>query len=157
MANVNRIGFTQLLGGENARNGPYQINIVFVHGLRGHPKHTWEGDRAGSGETTVATSSKRGFNSLFRAKSSTRITDAKNGKWNSVSPRLFWPEEFLTQDIPEARVWTYGYEADVIGGLFQANNQNSVSQHGRDLKVRVERDIDNKVALSSTTVAERSG
>jgi hypothetical protein len=42
-------------------------------------------------------------------------------------------------------VWTYGYNADVIGGLFQANNKNSISQHGRDLSVRLEREIDNEV------------
>lgn len=58
---------------------------------------------------------------------------------------LFWLEEFLTVDIPEARVWTYGYNADVIGGLFQANNKNSVSQHGRDLAVKLEREIENEV------------
>ena len=43
-------------------------------------------------------------------------------------------------------MWTYGYNADVIGGLFQANNKNSISQHGRDLSVRLEREIDNEVA-----------
>jgi hypothetical protein len=43
-------------------------------------------------------------------------------------------------------VWTYGYNADVIGGLFQSNNKNSVSQHGRDLAVRLEREIDNEVS-----------
>jgi predicted nucleic acid-binding Zn ribbon protein len=45
-------------------------------------------------------------------------------------------------------VWTYGYKADVIGGLFQANNKNSISQHGRDLSVRLEREIDNEVYAS---------
>jgi hypothetical protein len=57
----------------------------------------------------------------------------------------FWPEEYLAVDIPQARVWTYGYNADVIGGLFQANNKNNISQHGRDLSVRLEREIDNAV------------
>lgn len=45
-------------------------------------------------------------------------------------------------------MWTYGYNADVIGGLFQANNKNSISQHGRDLSVRLEREIDNGVYTS---------
>ena len=35
-------------------------------------------------------------------------------------------------------------DADVISGLFQANNKNSVSGHGRDLKVRLKREIDNE-------------
>jgi len=62
------------------------------------------------------------------------------------SGKLFWPDEYLTEDIPEARVWTYGYNADTIGGFFQANNKNSVSQHGQDLLVKVEREIENEVA-----------
>lgn len=40
-----------------------------------------------------------------------------------------------------------GYNADVVGGLFQGNNQNSVSGYGRNLAVRLERDIKNKVDL----------
>lgn len=63
----------------------------------------------------------------------------------SPSCTVYWPEEYLAPDIPRARVWTYGYDADVIGGLFQANNKNSISQHGRDLSVRLEREIDDRV------------
>ena len=50
----------------------------------------------------------------------------------------------MVPDIPQARVWTYGYNADVIGGFFQSNNQNSISQHGRNLAVRLEREIENE-------------
>ncbi|KAG7284212.1 hypothetical protein NEMBOFW57_010576 [Staphylotrichum longicolle] len=65
------------------------------------------------------------------------------------SSKLFWPNEYLTQDIPEARTWTYGYNADAVGGLFEANNKNSVSQHGRDFAVRVEREIRNEAIRRS--------
>lgn len=58
---------------------------------------------------------------------------------------VYWPEEYLASDLSQARVWTYGYNADVIGGLFQANNKNSISQHGRDLSVRLERDLEKEV------------
>lgn len=58
---------------------------------------------------------------------------------------VFWIEDFLPQDIPNARILTYGYNADVIGGLFQANNKNSISQHGQDLKAKLEREIENDV------------
>ena len=68
--------------------------------------------------------------------------------------QLFWPYEYLAKDIPQARVWTYGYNADVVGGLFQASNKNSVSQHGRDLAVRLERDVDNEVDLVRFEEAE---
>lgn len=44
-------------------------------------------------------------------------------------------------------MWTYGYNADVVSGVFQANNKNSVSQHGRDLAVRLEREVENEVTI----------
>ena len=62
-------------------------------------------------------------------------------KVNEVLPGVFWPRDYLAQDLPQARVWTYGYNADVVQGVFQANNKNSVSQHGRDLAVKFEREI----------------
>ena len=55
--------------------------------------------------------------------------------------------EFLVEDVPQARIWTYGYNADVLAGMFQMNNKNSVSQHGRDLAARLEREVDNDVGL----------
>jgi hypothetical protein len=115
-----------------------------VHGLRGHPRDTWEDSRGGGSDEGSATSKRKSFKSIFKPKSSASKTGGKKGESNSASQKLFWPQEYLTQDIPQARVWTYGYNADVIGGLFQANNKNSISQHGRDLAVRVDREIENE-------------
>ena len=72
----------------------------------------------------------------------------------SRTQQVFWPKEYLAEDISQARVWTYGYNADVIGGLFQANDKNCVSAHGRDLAVRLEREIDNEV--TSPTAKSRN-
>jgi len=130
-----------------------------VHGIRGHPRRTWEDSRDASIEDAGnATSNKRSFfKPFFKSKPSTStptsiptLTSIPDGSTSDDrSTKLFWPEEYLTQDIPDARVWTYGYNADVIGGMFQANNKNSVSQHGRDLEVRVEREIENQVGPCS--------
>ncbi|RYP33538.1 hypothetical protein DL767_004713 [Monosporascus sp. MG133] len=99
----------------------------------------------------MATSHKRNvLKALFKSKLSSSAsisttTSIADNETSEESPnKVFWPDEYLTQDIPEARVWTYGYNADAIGGLFQANNKNSVSQHGRDFAVRVEREIRNE-------------
>ncbi|KAL9613882.1 MAG: hypothetical protein Q9167_001619 [Letrouitia subvulpina] len=51
-------------------------------------------------------------------------------------------------DIALSRVWTYGYDADVIGGLFRASGKDIVSQHGWNLAVRLEREVDNEVIVS---------
>jgi len=126
-----------------------QYSIIFVHGLRGHPRYTWEHSRdVGSEDAGVATPSKRKIFKSFKSKPSTSTVDNRTSEEHSG--KLFWPDEYLTQDIPEARVWTYGYNADAIGGLFQANNKNSVSQHGRDFAVKIEREIENEVAPSAT-------
>ncbi|KFZ16903.1 hypothetical protein V501_02016 [Pseudogymnoascus sp. VKM F-4519 (FW-2642)] len=141
MLDVNRIGFTLLSSSEGAGNGPYRVNVLFIHGLRGHPRHTWEDGRGSSSNQNTATPKKwKTFRPLF--KKSVLAVDNTSG--DSAPERLFWLEEFLTLDIPEARVWTYGYNADIIGGVFQANNKNSVSQHGRDLAVKLEREIENE-------------
>lgn len=115
-----------------------------MHGLRGHPRHTWE-DR--EPKSTAIKSPVPGkldrFKAAFRPKSLTAHADGRDGGLGSIastSPNVFWPNEFLVDDLPEARIWTYGYNADVVG-LFQANNKNSISQHGRDLSAQIERDV----------------
>jgi hypothetical protein len=108
-------------------------------------------DRGNKDAGTVTSRKRNILKSLFKSKPSssasisttTSIADDETSE--ESSDELFWPDEYLTQDIPEARVWTYGYNADAVGGLFQANNKNSVSQHGRDFVVRVEREIHNEV------------
>jgi hypothetical protein len=130
---------------------------VFVHGLRGHPRGTWETTAGASHGSSEVTKKSKGLKYFFKRRtdqSSGTDTDEAQGHSSSPAPSspspstVFWPEEYLAHDIPEARVWTYGYNADVIGGLFQANNKNSISQHGRDLSVRLEREIDNGVYTS---------
>lgn len=118
-----------------------------MHGLRGHPRYTWEDDRVLAEKNAATTGKRKILKSLFRSKSSTTTLEALPGADDAgdYCPKVFWPEEYLAHDLPDARVWTYGYNADVIGGLFAANNKNSISQHGRGLANRVEQDIDNEV------------
>ena len=119
-------------------------------------------DRANKDAGTAAVRKRDILKSYFKSKPSsltstlttTSIADNKTGE---ESPsKLFWPDEYLTQDIPEARVWTYGYDADAIGGLFQAKNKNSVSQHGQDFAARVEWAIQNDVGYASMIRVESS-
>ncbi|KFY18132.1 hypothetical protein V492_00124 [Pseudogymnoascus sp. VKM F-4246] len=118
-------------------------SIIFVHGLRGHPRGTWSHRRSTSTtgrneDTDTHTEKHKNIKTFFGLKKSTKETDGKRQTSTTSPSDIFWPEEYLVPDLPQARIWTYGYNADVIGGLFQANNQNSVSQHGRDFAVRSE-------------------
>ena len=124
-----------------------------MHGLRGHPQRTWEASRVAKDESRTAASNRRNlFQTVFRRPHTQRTASRhveKDGYNNDNehirSDDVFWPRDYLARDIPEARVWAYGYNADVIGGMFQADNQNSVSQHGRDLVQHFKRDLENEV------------
>ena len=141
-------------------------SIVFVHGLRGHPRRTWESPRS---STTNDASSKEGddrrhLRTFLRSKL-TRSPNSNNGKDKPSAPDaegsqqnrqdpIFWPKELLAPSMPSARILTYGYNADAIGGLFQSNNQNSISQHGNDLMVKLERAVPNDVRPRMTIVSQ---
>ena len=123
-----------------------ESSIVLVHGLRGHPIQTWASNQQAGDERTEGPSSRRRhFRSFFKSTTPPLESNSTQKPAVSRTQQVFWPKEYLAEDISQARVWTYGYNADVIGGLFQANDKNSVSAHGRDLAVRLEREIDNEV------------
>ena len=125
-----------------------ESSIVLVHGLRGHPLQTWASDPQAGDERTEGPSSRRQqIRSFFTPTTPPLESNSTQERAVSQTQQVFWPKEYLAEDISQARVWTYGYNADVIGGLFQANDKNSVSAHGRDLAVRLEREIDNEVIL----------
>ncbi|KAH8896558.1 hypothetical protein GQ53DRAFT_889772, partial [Thozetella sp. PMI_491] len=100
-------------------------SIIFVHGLRGHPRLTWEDDIEPhiKGPGTSKPSKRKRLSALFKPKPSTLTSDVSS---NEHPQKVFWPDEYLTGDMPDARVWTYGYNADAIDGFFQASNKNSV-------------------------------
>jgi hypothetical protein len=60
---------------------------------------------------------------------------------------VHWPGDLLPSTIPRAKIWVYGYNADVIGGLFQANNKNNILKHGNDFMVKVERALDDNASV----------
>lgn len=55
---------------------------------------------------------------------------------------IYWPQDLLPQNISNARILTYGYDADLIGGLFKGASKNNITQHGRDLMLKLEREVE---------------
>ena len=106
---------------------------------------TWQSGPGSNDKTTAGLSSLRqSIKSVFKSKTSPTGSDSTQDDINPTPQKVFWPQDYLTQDILQARVWTYGYNADVVG-FFKANSKNSISQHGRDLQVRLEREIEKEV------------
>lgn len=170
MVTVSRNGFTRL-GKDVARSEPPRWklvkirspyprvlltcpSIIFIHGLRGHPQNTWgrgsdEGRDTEREPTPEPTSRLKTF---FKRDKSRLRSDRSSPGPSNPQPRPFWPHEFIPHDIPEAIVWTYGYNSEVISGVFTPNNENSVFQHGRDLAGRFEREIKNEVIPHPSSV-----
>ncbi|KAK3331711.1 hypothetical protein B0T19DRAFT_85724 [Cercophora scortea] len=79
-----------------AKSISIDIDIVFVHGLRGDPVKTWTSDQSGSATNRC------------------------------------WPRDFLPKDIPNARVISWGYDADVAH-LISAASSKSIYGHAKTL------------------------
>lgn len=130
-----------------------------MHGLFGHPEDTWTGvrDKASSGLSTypaVTTVPQSGISSSsksvsFWKKGKNRLRpassdDGKNADSDSAvfidpnAPRsnlpdtLFWPKELLPKAIPEARIYTWGYDVD-INHVFANAGQATTFQHAATL------------------------
>ncbi|KAI0516986.1 hypothetical protein F5B22DRAFT_139794 [Xylaria bambusicola] len=161
---VNALGLTLLhpRGSEPNSQPPPTVNIVFVHGLRGHPRKTWEypaptrQDVLGTndvGRGTVPTKKSHLLSNLKHKilKLSTRTRPGLQAAGSSGpgngKETIYWPADLLPSVVPRAKIWTYGYNADVHVGFFQANNKNSILEHGNDFMMKVERALRDELPI----------
>ncbi|KAI1169532.1 hypothetical protein F4777DRAFT_584825 [Nemania sp. FL0916] len=101
-------------------------DLVFVHGLQGHPEKTW----------TYASQSghedKRWWLSSRRKNKSTL---------SSMKHPVYWPYDLLGErlDLAKTRMLTYGYDS-VATRFFGATNKQNIMEHGNDLMVALEQE-----------------
>ena len=57
---------------------------------------------------------------------------------------VYWPGDLLPHAVPNAKIYSYGYDADVIKMAFQAAGKNSISEHGQNFMVELERHLDSQ-------------
>jgi hypothetical protein len=93
-------------------------SIVFVHGLGGHPEKTWSIESA---------------NSAGRKR---KWVDFRLEAGNPVlrEETIFWPRDFLPKTIKNARIMTYGYNADPVM-VWSAVEHVNIFQHSKDLVI----------------------
>lgn len=130
-------------------------SVVFVHGLQGHPRKTWTFyPSSRSPSSTPDTSSlpegtkrskTRGLSRLLghtrnREKTNTEAESSNTGqdKDNGVMANgVFWPEDLLKEDLPKARIMTFGYDTNVQQS-YRSVNQGNIFSHARNLLYELE-------------------
>jgi len=104
-----------------AQAGPIAADIIFVHGLQGHPRKTWQA-------CTESSARKPSFFSLGKR---------RRGECEESSDTVFWPADILPDDYPNVRILTYGYDSHVSHYFKGPANKLNLSQLGRGLLNRV--------------------
>ncbi|KAL9627683.1 MAG: hypothetical protein Q9164_007527 [Protoblastenia rupestris] len=108
---VNKLGFTTL-----ADCAHPVADIVFVHGLQGHPERTWTGTTAVDITRPVSDDQKVKANCLGIRK----------------EQKVFWPKDLLPVDRQDIRVMTYEYDSHIVKmkGLMHRVNNSDIEEHG---------------------------
>lgn len=129
---VKELGLTQIDG--HIKDHDFIADVIFVHGLQGHPKRTWQSK---SSTETHKSLCKR-LQGLIISASKKRVHE-DNG--------LFWPAELLPNDFKTTRIMTYGYDSKVTKAFKGPTSKNGIFQHGRSFLGALSRarvDCDNR-------------
>ncbi|CZR41650.1 uncharacterized protein FPRO_11239 [Fusarium proliferatum ET1] len=130
------------------------VDIIMVHGLKGHPYKTWRCKKTPENEDQLSinpdkeapksSTSKRlefrqSIKAFLKGSSSNRqdssytdstINDAsalENGDGS-----VFWPADLLPQICKRARILTFGYDTKITKFISGPTNTNSIFSHGKD-------------------------
>jgi protein SERAC1 len=60
------------------------------------------------------------------------LTGNRETTWTHNQSKTFWPQTLLAPDLPNARILTFGYDADIVGALNTAGS-NTLRDHGKSL------------------------
>ncbi|KAI1129855.1 hypothetical protein F5Y10DRAFT_237408 [Nemania abortiva] len=120
------------------------LDIIFVHGLQGHPFKTWavevghqnfhggklppqyKGKALDDGP--IQNKQKSLLTRLWRFKRVRNSTPREEGSY------VFWPGDLLPAELPEARILVFGYDTVIAKHQFAgAVNKNSIFAHSKDL------------------------
>lgn len=59
------------------------------------------------------------------------LTGNRQNTWTHEDG-VFWPKDLLPEDVPTARIMTFGYDADVVG-IIKTAGSNTLRDHGKSL------------------------
>ena len=119
---------------EGGETGP-TVDIVFVHGLGGHPEKTWTHKGPASepapAQAKEKVTKRSSIRLPFRKKKTAAVgTDA--GETASPS-ECFWPFDLLAKDQTSARIFTYGYDSSTSHFHRGPASKSNLLDHGAGL------------------------
>ncbi|KAL8749028.1 MAG: hypothetical protein Q9199_007940 [Rusavskia elegans] len=133
---VARQGLTELY--QPSEGTPTIALIVFVHGLFGHPYHTWTSNPSKSRSKSPGHRSTVPFFPPTSASSSRSSLRSQKEKIQEVAKTtdtaeltVLWPRDLLPNVVPDVRILTWGYDADIDG--FGSASQSTIHQHAGSL------------------------
>ena len=115
---VREEGLTQVDG--HPKDHEFIADVIFVHGLQGHPKRTWQSKPPTKPRKNLCDRIK-GFSILGH--------HGQKGKNQGVDG-LFWPAELLPRDFNNVRILTYGYDTKVTKAFKGPTSKDGIFQHG---------------------------
>ncbi|CVL05354.1 uncharacterized protein FMAN_10786 [Fusarium mangiferae] len=130
------------------------VDIIMVHGLKGHPYKTWRCKQTPENEDKLSinpdkeapksSTSKRlelrqSIKAFLKGSSSNRqdssLTDSTFTNTLALETgdgSVFWPADLLPQICKKARILTFGYDTKITKFTSGPTNTNSIFSHGKD-------------------------
>lgn len=118
-------------------------DIVFVHGLQGHPRRTWTTKKiraqnhqskdvpntASPSQATTTDESRRSLRNIFsRGKTKARVSQTR-----PTEQEVYWPLDLLPNDCNNTRIFTWGYDSVVAKFFRGPTNKNNIFAYAKDL------------------------
>ena len=116
---IRELGLTKVDG--HPKNHQYIADVIFVHGLQGHPQRTWQSKPPAKARKGI----RERFKNFSLSSQNSQTCEAHGDN------TLFWPAEILPRDFDDLRIMTYGYDSKVTRAFKGPTSKNGIFEHGQ--------------------------